>query len=62
MPVIVLVYLLYKQTLKVVVGIFVLFDMISVADKYSSATVSTDNTFQDLPRLRKTADNNESYI
>jgi hypothetical protein len=44
------------------VGIFVLFDMISVADKYSSATVSTGNTFQDLPRLRKTADNNKSYI
>ena len=24
--------------------------------------VSTDNTFQDLPRSRETADNTESYI
>jgi hypothetical protein len=30
--------------------------------KYSSAPVSTDNTFQDLPRLRETADNTERYI
>jgi hypothetical protein len=30
--------------------------------KYSSAIVSTGNTFQDLPRLHETADNTESYI
>jgi hypothetical protein len=30
--------------------------------KYSSATVSVSNTFQDLPRLRETADNTERYI
>jgi hypothetical protein len=30
--------------------------------KYSSAPVSTGNTFQDLPRLRETADNAERYI
>jgi hypothetical protein len=30
--------------------------------KYSSAPVSTGNTFQDLPRLRETADNTERYI
>jgi hypothetical protein len=29
---------------------------------YSSAPVSTGNTFQDLPRLRETPDNTESYI
>jgi hypothetical protein len=29
---------------------------------YSSAPVSRSNTFQDLPRLRKTADNAERYI
>jgi hypothetical protein len=29
---------------------------------YSSAPVSTGNTFLDLPRLRETADNTESYI
>jgi hypothetical protein len=29
---------------------------------YSSAPVSTGNTFQDLPRLPKTADNTEDYI
>jgi hypothetical protein len=29
---------------------------------YSSAPVSTGNTFQDLPRLRETADNTERYI
>jgi hypothetical protein len=29
---------------------------------YSSAPVSTGNTFQDLSRLRETADNNERYI
>jgi hypothetical protein len=29
---------------------------------YSSAPVSTGNTFQDLPRLRETAVNNERYI
>jgi hypothetical protein len=29
---------------------------------YSSAPVSTGNTFQDLPRLREPADNTESYI
>jgi hypothetical protein len=28
----------------------------------SSAPVSTGNTFQDLPRLRETADNTERYI
>jgi hypothetical protein len=30
--------------------------------KYSSATVSTGNTFQALPRSRESADNNERYI
>jgi hypothetical protein len=30
--------------------------------RYSSASVSTGNTFQDLPRLRETADNTERYI
>jgi hypothetical protein len=30
-------------------------------DYYSSAPVSTGNTFQDLPRLRETADNTERY-
>jgi hypothetical protein len=30
--------------------------------KYTYAPVSTGNMFQDLPRLRKTADNTESYI
>jgi hypothetical protein len=30
--------------------------------KYSSAPISTGNTFQDLPRLRETADNTERYI
>jgi hypothetical protein len=29
---------------------------------YSSAPVPTGNTFQDLPRLRETADNTERYI
>jgi hypothetical protein len=29
---------------------------------YSSAPVSTGNTFQDLPQLRETEDNIESYI
>jgi hypothetical protein len=29
---------------------------------YSSAPVSTENTFQYLPRLRETANNTESYI
>jgi hypothetical protein len=29
---------------------------------YSTAPVSTGNTFQDLPRLRETADNTERYI
>jgi hypothetical protein len=30
--------------------------------KHSSAPVSAGNTFQDLPRLRETADNTERYI
>jgi hypothetical protein len=30
--------------------------------KYSSATVFTGNTFQDLLRLREIADNTERYI
>jgi hypothetical protein len=30
--------------------------------EYGSATVSTGNTFQDLPRLCETADNTERYI
>jgi hypothetical protein len=30
--------------------------------KYSSVAVSSGNTFQDLPRLRETADNTERYI
>jgi hypothetical protein len=30
--------------------------------KYSSAPVATGSTFQDLPRLRKTAGNTERYI
>jgi hypothetical protein len=30
--------------------------------KYSGAPVSTGNTFQDLPRLRETADNTERFI
>jgi hypothetical protein len=30
--------------------------------RYSSAPVSTGNTFQDLPRLREIADNTERYI
>jgi hypothetical protein len=29
---------------------------------YICAPISTGNTFQGLPRLRETADNNESYI
>jgi hypothetical protein len=29
---------------------------------YNSAPVFTVNTFQDLPRLRETADNTERYI
>jgi hypothetical protein len=29
---------------------------------YRCAPVSTGNTFQDLPRLRETADNTECYI
>jgi hypothetical protein len=29
---------------------------------YITAPVSTGNTFQDLPRLREPADNNERYI
>jgi hypothetical protein len=29
---------------------------------YRCAPVSTGNTFQDLPRLRETADNTERYI
>jgi hypothetical protein len=29
---------------------------------YRCASVFTGNRFQDLPRLRKTADNTESYI
>jgi hypothetical protein len=29
---------------------------------YSSASVSTGNTFQELPRLYETADNTERYI
>jgi hypothetical protein len=35
---------------------------IKISDKYSSAPVSTSNIFQDLPRLRETADNTERYI
>jgi hypothetical protein len=31
-------------------------------NKYSSAPVSTGNTFQDQQRLRETADNTERYI
>jgi hypothetical protein len=30
--------------------------------KYSTAPVSTGNTFQDLTQLSKTADNTERYI
>jgi hypothetical protein len=30
--------------------------------KYSSAPISTGNTFQDLPWLSETADNTERYI
>jgi hypothetical protein len=30
--------------------------------KHYSAPKSTGNTFQDLPRLRETADNTERYI
>jgi hypothetical protein len=30
--------------------------------KYSSAPVSTGNTFQDLPRLRETVDSTEPHI
>jgi hypothetical protein len=30
--------------------------------KYSSFPISTSNTFQDLPRLRETADKTERYI
>jgi hypothetical protein len=30
--------------------------------KYKCASVYTGNTFQDLPRLRETADNTERYI
>jgi hypothetical protein len=30
--------------------------------RYSGPLVSTNNTFQDLPRLRETVDNIESYI
>jgi hypothetical protein len=30
--------------------------------KHSSAAISTGNTFQNLPRLRETADNTERYI
>ena len=30
--------------------------------KYRWTAVSTGNTFQDLPRLRETADNTERYI
>jgi hypothetical protein len=41
--------------------------MIYIADcyaliLYSSAPVTTVNTFQDLPQLRETADNTERYI
>jgi hypothetical protein len=35
---------------------------IPVIPIYSSAPVSTGNTFQDLPRLREIADNTERYI
>jgi hypothetical protein len=35
---------------------------VSVKQQYSSAPVFMDNTFQDLPRLRETADNTERYI
>jgi hypothetical protein len=31
-------------------------------EKYRCGPVSTGNTFQDLPRLRETADNTERYI
>jgi hypothetical protein len=34
----------------------------STVVKYSSALVSTGNTFQDLSRLCETADNTERYI
>jgi hypothetical protein len=37
-------------------------DINVAGSKYSSAPVSTGNTFQDLPRLRETVDNTESYI
>jgi hypothetical protein len=34
----------------------------TVTNMYSSAAVSTGNSFQELPRLRETADNTERYI
>jgi hypothetical protein len=39
-----------------------MFEDIDAIDIYSSAPVSTSNTFQDLPRLRETTDNTERYI
>jgi hypothetical protein len=36
-------------------------DILGVNKQHSSAPVSTGNTFQDLPRLRETADNTERY-
>jgi hypothetical protein len=34
----------------------------TAATLYSSSPVSTGDTFQDLPRVRETADNTERYI
>jgi hypothetical protein len=37
-------------------------DNLLLRDEYRCAPISAGNTFQDLPRLRETADNTERYI
>jgi hypothetical protein len=36
--------------------------MVFIVSKYNSSTVFTGNRFQDVPRLRETANNTERYI
>jgi hypothetical protein len=43
-------------------AVYILIYRISDSRIYVSAPVFTGNTFQDLPRLRETADNTKRYI
>jgi len=52
------------MSVSLVLMLFALPQELAAADccYYRRTPVSTGNTFQDLPRLRQTADNIESYI